>query len=110
MGLEIFVHCAAVHCFVEIYQMSVEIGTVNTCEFSLAANSQTATATHTGTIDHDGVHGNGGLDIVLLGQLRNKLHHYQRADSDNFVVLVAFLDQSLQCIGNQTLEPLVLVT
>ena len=64
---------------------------------------QTCALPISGAVDHYGVHGNYGLYAVLLGELTYELHHYQRADSDYFVVLVACLDELLKRVGNETL-------
>ena len=91
------------HSFVEVDQVTVEFGTVNTCKLGFATNGQTAATAHAGAVDHDGVHGSQSLDAVALGQLANKLHHGQGAQGDDLVVLLAGVDQPLQTGGNQTL-------
>ena len=40
---------------VPIYERSVKLRTVNTYELSLATDGETTSATHTCTIDHDGI-------------------------------------------------------
>ena len=41
---------------VKINEVSVKIGTVYTSEFSLSANGETASAAHTRSVYHNGVH------------------------------------------------------
>ena len=65
--LELLVDGAAGDGFVEVHLVAVEIGAVNAGELGLAANGQTAAAAHTGTVHHDGAHGNGAGQVVLLG-------------------------------------------
>ena len=83
--------------------MAVKVRAVNACELGLAANGQTAAAAHAGTVNHDGVHGNDGLDAVRTGGLADKLHHNHRADGDYGIVLVARVDQLLEHLRNQCL-------
>ena len=83
--------------------MTVEVRTVYTSELGLAANCQTAAAAHTRAVNHDGVHGNDGLDAVWLSRLADELHHNHRADGNDNVVLVAGFNQFLQRIGNKAL-------
>ena len=81
--------------------MAIEFGTVYAGKLHLAADAETTAAAHACTIDHDGVHGNNGLDAVFFGELAYKLHHDEGPDGDHFVILVAGLDKRLERIGDQ---------
>ena len=83
--------------------MAVEIRAVNARELGLAADGQTAAAAHAGAVDHDGVHGNDGLDAVGTGGLADELHHDHRADGDDGIVLIARIDQLLEHLRDQRL-------
>ena len=103
MTLELLVDGAAGDGFVEVHLVAVEIGAVHAGKLGFAANGQTAAAAHTGAVNHDGAHGNGAGQVVLLGGHGDELHHDQGANGDDFVIGVAFCNQSVQSIGDQTL-------
>ena len=103
LGLKGAVHGAAGHGLVEIHEVAVEVGAVHTGELGLAAHGQAAAAAHAGAVDHDGVHGNDALQAVLLASLDDELHHDQRADGDDEVVLVAGGHQLVQRSGDDAL-------
>ena len=101
--LKVAVHHSAAHGLVEIHLKAVEFGAVHAGELCLAADGETAAAAHACTIDHDGIHGNDGLDAEGLGGKRDEFHHDQRTDGDDLVVLLAFLDQALERNGDNAL-------
>ena len=103
------VHGAAGHGLVEIDEVAVKVGAVHAGKLGLAAHGQAAAAAHAGAVDHNGVHGNDALQAVLLAGLDHKLHHDQRADGDDQIVLVAGGHQLVQCSGNNTLGAIAAV-
>ena len=102
-GLKRAVHGAAGHGLVKIHQVAVKVGAVHAGKLGLAAHGQAAAAAHAGAVDHDGVHGDDALQAVLLAGLDHELHHDQRADGDDQVVLVAGGHQLVQGGGDHTL-------
>ena len=103
MGFELGVASATAHSLVKVNLKTVKVGAIDAGELGLAANGQTAAAAHAGAIDHDGVHGNNGLHAEGLGGSNDKLHHDQRTDGDDFIVVLAVLDQFLQRSSNNAL-------
>ena len=97
------VHHAAAHSLVKVNLKAVEFRTVHTGEFSLAAHGEAAAAAHACAVDHNGIHGNDGLDMVGFGCQGDKFHHNQRADGDDFVVLLAAFNQALERLGDNAL-------
>ena len=91
------------------YEMAVEVGAIHAGELGLAADGQPTTAAHAGAVDHDGVHRDHGLQAILFGQHAHELHHDDRADGDDFVVLVALFDEFLQGVGDQALSAVTAV-
>ena len=75
--------------------MTVEIRTVHTGELRLAAHGQAAAAAHARSVDHDRVHADSRFNTVFLRELANEFHHNQRANSNDFVVLLAAVYQAL---------------
>ena len=76
---------------VQVHLMPIEIGAVYAGEFGFAANGQAAAAAHARAVDHDGVHGYDGLDVVWAWSIpRHALHHRQRADGNDGIVLYAW--------------------
>ncbi len=51
----VFESSHALQHFVEVHLMSVELWAVDTYKFGLASDSDTAGATHTGAIHHNGI-------------------------------------------------------
>ena len=76
--------------------MSVEFRTVYASKTDLAADRYAATAAHSRAVDHDGVEGNDSLYAVRLSNLTNEFHHSGRANSDDFVIRIACVDQCFQ--------------
>lgn len=70
---------------VEIDLMAIEFGAVDADELGLAADGDAATAAHTGAIDHDGIEGDDGFDVVGLGGIGAELHHEWGSDGDDEV-------------------------
>ena len=103
LGLKGAVHGAAGHCLVEIHEVAVEVGAIHAGELGLAAHGQAAAAAHAGAVDHDGVHGDDALEAVLLAGLDHKLHHDERTDGDDQVVLVAGSHQLVEGSGDDAL-------
>ena len=104
MGLALFcfslaVDAVAAHELVIIDLVAVKIRAVDTGELHLAADRDAA---HTGSVDHDRVQRNDGLDAERLGRLGDKLHHRDRADGEDLVILNAGLEQLLQLDGHET--------
>ncbi len=97
--------CVTFHQLVKVDLMSVEVRTINTSKFDLTTNIDTAAAAHAGTIDHDWVEGNDGLDCFWSGDFGNKLHHWNWADSDNCIVLSALVDELLEFNGYKAFSP-----
>ena len=81
--------------------MAVKIRAVDTGELHLAADRDAAAAAHTGSVDHDRVQRNDGLDAERLGRLGDKLHHRDRADGEDLVILDTGLKQLLQLDGHE---------
>ena len=103
MLLKLSIHLVALDSQIPIHLMAVKVGAINAGELGLAANGQTAAAAHTGTVHHDGAHGNGGGHAVGLGGQGHKLHHDHGADGEDLVILIAGVQQLLQSLGDQTL-------
>ena len=103
VALEVLVHRAADHGLVEVHLVAVELRAVYAGEFRLAAHAQAAAAAHTRAVDHDGVHGHHGGDVVLAGELADELHHDDGADGDDPVILGTRVDLLLQQVGDQGL-------
>ena len=83
--------------------MAVKIGNVYAGEFRLAADGQAAAAAHAGPVDHDRIHADSCFDAVLFGKFANKLHHNQRPDRNDFVVLLALLDKLFKRVRDKAL-------
>ena len=65
-------------------------------------DSATAAA-HTGAVYHDRIKGNDRLDTERLGRLTDKLHHGNRSDGNDNVILLTLFQLLLQHIGNKAL-------
>ena len=91
------------HQFCKVYLVAIELGTIHTGELGLAAHGNTAAAAHTGAVDHDGVQGNHGLDAEGLGGLADKLHHGDRSNGQNGIIVAAGLQQLLQLHSDEAL-------
>ena len=90
------VHVAALHGFVKVHQMTVKVRAIHTGKLGFSAHGQATAAAHAGAINHDGVHGNHGFNVVLFGGQGHKFHHNQRADGDYLVILLALFNQLFQ--------------
>ena len=106
MGLALFcfslaVDAVAAHELVIIDLVAVKIRAVDTGELHLAADRDAAAAAHTGSVDHDRVQRNDGLDAERLSRLGDKLHHRDRADGEDLVILDTGLKQLLQLDGHE---------
>ena len=82
--------------------MSIEFWSIDADKLCLAAYGDTACATHTCTIDHDGIERNDGWNLVLLCEEAHELHHDGRADTYYLIDLLA-LDHLLDTCCHQTL-------
>jgi len=60
----VVVGAIAVNDHVEIHQVPIEFGTINTGEFDFVSHLHTAAAAHASAIDHDGVETDGGWDPI----------------------------------------------
>ena len=87
--------------FVKVHLMAVEIRAVHTGEFDLAVYVQAAAAAHSGAVDHNGVHADGGGDAVFFREFAGKLHHHQGADGEDVVELHSAGNQLLQLAGDK---------
>ena len=93
--------CAhALEHFVPVNECSVELGTVDAHELSLAADGQSASSAHTSAVYHDGVQAHVGRDVVLLSEQTRELHHYWRADGEGAVDVSLLLDELLYTHGH----------
>ena len=80
---------------VPINESSVKLRAIDAYKLGLATNGETASSTHTRTINHDGVERHVGGDIVFLCEQAAELHHDGRADGKYFVdvlLIDEFLD------------------
>ena len=87
MHLEIMIHLVALDSQIPVYLMAVEVGAVHAGELGLAAHGQAAAAAHTGAVDHDGAHGDGGGYAVGGRGLADELHHDHGADGKYLITL-----------------------
>ena len=84
LALKGTIHSSARHSLVKVDEVAVELGAVNAGKLCLSADSKTAAAAHTCSVDHDRVHGSNCGYLVLLCELTYELHHDER------VVLAAY--------------------
>ena len=78
--------------------MSVKVRAVHAGEFGLTAHDDAASAAHARPIDHDRVHADDRLDAIFLGEQANELHHDERPDRDDEVILLSCFDPLAQHI------------
>ena len=71
--------------------MSVKVRTVDTGKFYLAAYFNSATATHSGAVDHYWIKTDNCFDAIGPRGVGARLHHDRRADRHNFVDVTMFL-------------------
>ena len=83
--------------------MTVKVRTVYAGILGLAADGHTTSAAHSGSVHHDRVQRNDGLYLERLGRLTDKLHHGNRTDSNDNVILLALFQLLLQHIGHKAL-------
>src|SRR5579864_6948743 len=74
--LRVAVHGVALDKHGKVDAMRVELGTVDAGEFALTVDQHTATTAHAGTVDHDRVEADDGVDVFLACHLGDSLHHY----------------------------------
>ena len=91
----------ALHQLIKIDQVAVKVGAIYAGKLGLTAHRNTAAAAHTGAVNHNGVQADQGGNFVLFGQGRNKLHHRNRPNGNNKVVMAAAFNQAAQLIGNK---------
>ena len=89
---------AAQH-LVPVHAVGVELRTIDADELRLAAYRHAAGTAHTRAIDHDGVEGCLGGDVVFLGRQGDELHHDCRTDGDALVHFLA-VDHLLHAYGH----------
>ena len=56
----------------------------------------TACSAHSGSVDHDGIHGNDSVDAELLGELAGKLHHDDGSYNNAVIVADSFIPELLE--------------
>ena len=92
----------AFHGLVEVDEVAVELGSVDTGELHLVSDSDTAGTAHAGAVNHHGVKRHHGGKVILLGKQRDKLHHWQGSDRYTTVVVFALLNQLFNLVGDKT--------
>ena len=83
-----FLFFIGVHSFhhqVEVDFMSVKFRTVNADEFCLAADFNSASAAHSGAVNHNRIERNNRRNIIFFRNAAAELHHYRRAYRDGEV-------------------------
>ncbi len=101
LSLALAIDAVAVHKLCVVHLMTVEIGSVDAGELHLAADRHAAAAAHAGAVDHDGVERDDGLDAKGFCGFGDELHHRNRTDGEDLVVLRARFEQLLQLHGNK---------
>jgi len=98
------VHFLAKDQFREVYQVCVKFRAVDADELRLAAYGGAAAAAHTGTVDHDRIEADDGIDPRRTGHVADGFHHDNRADAHDKSNLVgaALFDYLFQDIGDKT--------
>jgi hypothetical protein len=92
------------HQIVEIDLMPVEVRAVDARETHLLADLHAATAAHTGTVDHDRVQTDHGLDTVRTRGLGARPHHDRRTDRNELIDIRMIADGELHAVGGQPLD------
>ena len=87
--------------FVPVNKGAIKLRTVDTHKLGLAANGQSASATHASAVNHNGVQADLAGNVVLLGGEVRELHHDGRANGKHFVN-VLLLDKLLNTYGDHT--------
>ena len=89
--------------FLPVDQVTVEIRSVDTCEFCLTVNREPADAAHTGAVDHDRVHADHGFNSERTGDIRNPLHLESAAIGDNSVGFDFLVPENIRDFRHMTL-------
>ena len=80
--------------------MAVKLRSVHTGKFYFVPHSQTAGAAHAGSVHHDRIHADDGVDPQFFCQQTDKFHHNHRSDGNHQIVfLFLILHQILDHIG-----------
>ena len=88
---------------VPVNECSVKLGTVDADKLGLAADGETASAAHTGTVHHNGVERYLHGDVVLLSHEAAELHHDGRTDGEHLVHVAFLSDEALDACRYDTL-------
>src|SRR5579862_5130086 len=101
--LGVAIHRVPLHQHCEIHLVPIELGAVDAGEFTLTINEHAAAAAHAGSVNHDRVQADDGVDVLLTGHLRYGLHHHDRSNCDDQIDTRAILDQLPQLVGDEAL-------
>jgi len=87
------IHCRTLHSFIEVHLMTVKIRSVHAGKFCLAADSKSASAAHSRTVDHYGIHAHSCGYAVLFSKHTYEFHHGERSDGDNVIVILTVFNE-----------------
>ena len=84
--------------------MSVEIGTIDTGKLHFVADLDPATTAHPGSIDHDRIEADNGLDRMRPRGLGASLHHDRGADRDHLIDITMPLHGEFDAVADKALD------
>lgn len=84
--------------------MGVELQSIDASELHFAIDSDAATATHSGAVNHDGIEGCDRLDLKRFRDRRDRSHHRNWSGSQNGADIAALFDQLFQSGGDEAVE------
>ena len=102
LNLLLALECShALEHLIPINECTVKFRSVDADKLGLATDSETASSTHTRTVNHDGVERHVGGDIVFLCEQAAEFHHDGRTDGKHLVDML-LIDELLDTYGNDT--------
>ena len=84
---------------VPVNQSTIKFRTVDTNKLGLASDSESACATHTCSVNHNGVQANFARNVVLLSGEVREFHHDWRSDGEYLIHVWLLLNEFLDTNG-----------
>jgi hypothetical protein len=96
----------AFHGQIEIDQMPVKLWSVDAGELGIFADFDAAGAAHAGSVHHNRIHADQGLDPYWFCEVGYGFHHNHRPDSPYDTDFFASVQNRLDSMGSKSLHPI----
>src|ERR1035441_1333645 len=95
------IHVVALRQYLKVDLGGIEVGAIHAGELAAVVYQHAAAAAHSGSVHHDRIQTDDGLDLLGAGEVRHSAHHWHRSDGQH-VIHASGVHQLFQLVGDQT--------